>query len=97
MQIAGFAVRRSSMSTSTWQGVLVPALQALNWPDGSTGAGRRDILVISSKVVSKAEGQWWPTGIRPSPTTRYGWWHARPLRIVENHLGAGDGLGGWIA
>ena len=36
---------------------LASAVAALTWPDGTTGPADGDILVIASKVVSKAEGR----------------------------------------
>lgn len=69
-------------------GVLRDGLAAASWPDGSTGAAAGDILVLSSKVVSKAEGQWardrdeavTADTVRTVATRG-------DLRIVENHLG----------
>lgn len=37
--------------------VLVPLLANLTWPDGSTGITAQDVVVVSSKIVSKAEGR----------------------------------------
>lgn len=37
--------------------VLAPAVGALTWPDGAAGPADGDVLVIASKVVSKAEGR----------------------------------------
>jgi len=37
--------------------VLAPAVGALTWPDGAVGPVDGDVLVIASKVVSKAEGR----------------------------------------
>ena len=37
--------------------LIVAALPSLSWPDGSTGLSDGDILVVTSKVVSKAEGR----------------------------------------
>lgn len=34
---------------------LAPILQALTWPDGSTGLAEGDIVVVASKIVAKAE------------------------------------------
>src|SRR5690606_23076695 len=34
------------------------ATSQMRWPDGSTGLADGDILVVSSKIVSKVEGQW---------------------------------------
>ncbi|MDO8732820.1 MAG: coenzyme F420-0:L-glutamate ligase [Actinomycetota bacterium] len=37
--------------------LLIPALASLQWPDGSSGLESGDIVVITSKVVAKAEGR----------------------------------------
>ncbi|MDQ1249711.1 MAG: dehydro coenzyme reductase / coenzyme F420-0:L-glutamate ligase / coenzyme [Actinomycetota bacterium] len=37
--------------------ILAPALRTLAWPDGSEGLRDGDIVVITSKIVAKAEGQ----------------------------------------
>lgn len=37
--------------------LLIPALRALQWSDGSVGLQSGDVVVITSKVVSKAEGR----------------------------------------
>ncbi len=37
--------------------VLGPALAALSWPDGSVGLIDGDVVVVTSKVVAKAEGR----------------------------------------
>jgi coenzyme F420-0:L-glutamate ligase/coenzyme F420-1:gamma-L-glutamate ligase len=58
------------------------------WPDGSRGLRDGDILVVSSKIVSKAEGQWVADrdDAVAEDTTRVV--AVRDdLRIVENHLG----------
>ena len=68
--------------------LLAPALADLRWPDGSVGVQADDILVISSKVISKAEGQWADDrdAAVAADTVRV---VARrgDLQIVENHLG----------
>ncbi len=38
-------------------GIIAPALLTLRWPDGSTGLRPRDVVVVTSKIVSKAEGR----------------------------------------
>lgn len=38
-------------------GLVATALQALTWPDGTTGVSDGDIVVVTSKVSSKAEGR----------------------------------------
>ena len=37
--------------------LLAPALAGATWPDGSTGVAAGDIVVVTSKIVSKAEGR----------------------------------------
>lgn len=37
--------------------ILGPALAQISWPDGSTGVQAGDIVVVTSKIVSKAEGR----------------------------------------
>ena len=37
--------------------LLAPALAGATWPDGSTGPAPGDIVVVTSKIVSKAEGR----------------------------------------
>ncbi len=68
--------------------VLRNALSALLWPDGSAGTSTGDILVVSSKVISKVEGQWAPDrdGAIEADTVRTVAQRG-DLRIVENHLG----------
>ncbi|MDP2014664.1 MAG: coenzyme F420-0:L-glutamate ligase, partial [Actinomycetota bacterium] len=44
--------------------MLVPALRSLYWPDGSTGLESGDIVVITSKIVAKAEGRLLPAQSR---------------------------------
>lgn len=44
--------------------VLVEALTAVSWPDGSTGVRNGDVVAIGSKVVSKVEGRHVPASQR---------------------------------
>ena len=37
--------------------LVAPLLAVVAWPDGSTGLGDGDVVVVTSKVVSKAEGR----------------------------------------
>lgn len=37
--------------------LLAPALASVTWPDGSVGLADGDVVVVTSKVVAKAEGQ----------------------------------------
>jgi len=49
--------------------LLLPALQALQWPDGSSGLESGDIVVITSKIVAKAEGRIVQAGSREQAIT----------------------------
>ncbi|WP_454294304.1 coenzyme F420-0:L-glutamate ligase [Salana multivorans] len=76
--------------------VIVPFLANLAWPDGSVGVRADDVVVISSKIVSKAEGRLAraserePTinaeSVRVVATRGYDD-DRPPLRIVENRQG----------
>ena len=48
---------------------IVRCLSGVSWPDGSTGISDGDILVITSKVVSKAEGRIVPESDRDAALT----------------------------
>lgn len=67
---------------------LADALPGVQWPDGSQGVRGNDILVVSSKIVSKAQGEWVEdrddaiAADTVREVARRG-----DLRIVENHLG----------
>jgi coenzyme F420-0:L-glutamate ligase / coenzyme F420-1:gamma-L-glutamate ligase len=78
--------------------ILVPVLERLSWPDGSTGLSDADVVVVSSKIVSKAEGRLVAArdeaereSVIAGETVRVVAERARPdgttLRIVENRLG----------
>ena len=75
--------------------LITPALATLAWPDGTTGLAAGDVVVISSKIVSKAEGRMVAARDREdaitSQTVREVARRERPdgtvLRIVENPLG----------
>lgn len=60
----------------------------LRWPDGSRGLADGDVLVVSSKIISKAEGQWADDrdAAVAADTVRVVA-QRDELRIVENHLG----------
>jgi coenzyme F420-0:L-glutamate ligase/coenzyme F420-1:gamma-L-glutamate ligase len=82
--------------------VIAPALAALAWPDGTAGVGGGDVVVISSKIVSKAEGRMIAARDREdaitSQTVREVARRERAdgsvLRIVENPLGLVMAAGG---
>jgi coenzyme F420-0:L-glutamate ligase/coenzyme F420-1:gamma-L-glutamate ligase len=64
------------------------ALPTLRWAGGRTGTQPGDILVISSKIVSKTEGQWVDdreTAIAADTVRTVAM--RGDLRVVENHLG----------
>lgn len=64
------------------------AVSEVRWPDGSRGILDGDILVVSSKIVSKAEGQWVAdrdAAVRADTVRTVA--ERGELRIVENHLG----------
>lgn len=68
--------------------VLVGSLTGLVWPDRSIGMADGDVLVISSKVISKSEGQWVEDRDEAVTTDTVRTVATRgDLRIVENHLG----------
>lgn len=69
-------------------GSLATALPALVWPDGATGVTDGDIVVMSSKIVSKVEGQWVADRDAAVEQDTVRTVAVREdLRIVENHLG----------
>ena len=64
------------------------ALAGLAWPDGSTGLTPGDIVVVSSKIISKCEGQWADDRDEAVAADTVRTVATRgDLRIVENHLG----------
>jgi coenzyme F420-0:L-glutamate ligase/coenzyme F420-1:gamma-L-glutamate ligase len=67
---------------------LAPGLRQLSWPDGRSGVADGDILAVSSKIVSKVEGQWAVDRDEAiAEDTRRTVARRADLRIVENHLG----------
>ncbi len=69
-------------------GSLAAALPGITWPDGSTGLRDGDIVVLSSKILSKAEGQWVADRDAAIADDTVRTVAVRDdLRIVENHLG----------
>ncbi|WP_345038840.1 coenzyme F420-0:L-glutamate ligase [Georgenia daeguensis] len=78
--------------------LLVPVLERLSWPDGSTGLAEGDVVVVASKIVAKAEGRLVAArddaereSVIAGETVRVVAERERPdgttLRIVENKLG----------
>jgi len=69
-------------------GTLAAALPGVVWPDGSAGVTDGDIVVLSSKIVSKVEGQWVADRDAAVAQDTVRTVAVRDdLRIVENHLG----------
>lgn len=67
---------------------LASALRELTWPDGTVGVRDGDVVVISSKIISKVEGQWADDRDEAVTADTVRTVATRgPLRIVENHLG----------
>ena len=56
--------------------LLAPLLASAGWPDGSTGLRDGDVVVVTSKVVSKAEGRVVAAGSREDAIT------AETVRVV---------------
>lgn len=76
--------------------LLVPFLADLSWPDGTRGIEASDVVVISSKIVSKAEGRLRRAADREDlieaeserEVARREYEDGRPpLRIVQNRQG----------
>ncbi|MFC7405214.1 coenzyme F420-0:L-glutamate ligase [Georgenia alba] len=78
--------------------VLTPALEGVVWPDGTRGLAEGDVVVVSSKIVSKAEGRLVAARdeaererVIADETVRVVAQRPKPdggmLRIVENRLG----------
>ncbi len=74
--------------------LLLAAVERAAWPDGSTGLRDGDVVVVTSKVVSKAEGRVLAAADREdaitAETVRVVATRPHPggvLRIVENRLG----------
>jgi coenzyme F420-0:L-glutamate ligase/coenzyme F420-1:gamma-L-glutamate ligase len=68
--------------------VLASGLADLVWPDGSQGVADGDVLVVSSKIISKTEGQWVEDRDEAVAADTVRVVAGREeLRIVENHLG----------
>jgi coenzyme F420-0:L-glutamate ligase/coenzyme F420-1:gamma-L-glutamate ligase len=57
-------------------GLVAMALPSLRWPDGATGVREGDVVVVTSKVVSKAEGRVVAAGDREDAIT------AETVRVV---------------
>lgn len=73
---------------------LAPALAGVTWPDGTRGVGDGDVVVVASKVVSKAQGRVVAASDREQAVTEQTVRvvatreHARGVtRIVENPQG----------
>ncbi len=96
MQVVAVAGLPEFDDTTNLFAVLRSALPGVVWPDGGKGVRANDILVISSKIISKVEGQWADdrdAAIEADTVRRVA--RRGDLRIVENHLGivmAGAGV-----
>lgn len=88
MQVIAVAGLPEFDETTDVAGVLRAALPALRWPDGTRGTRDGDVLVVSSKIISKAEGQWVDDRDAAVAADTVRTVATRgDLRIVENHLG----------
>lgn len=57
LQIVGVALPQRVRAADDLPALLEAPLRAVQWPDGSTGLADGDIVVVTSKVVAKAEGR----------------------------------------
>lgn len=57
LQVVGVAGVPEVVAGDDLVALLVPLLDDLAWPDGSRGLADGDVVVVTSKVVSKAEGR----------------------------------------
>jgi len=57
LQIVGVALPQRVRAGDDLPALLEAPLRAVQWPDGSTGLADGDIVVVTSKVVAKAEGR----------------------------------------
>lgn len=88
MQVIAVAGLPEFDETTDVAAVLGGALPAIEWPDGTHGTRAGDVLVVSSKIISKAEGQWVEDREAAVDADTVRTVATRgDLRIVENHLG----------
>ncbi|MFM1917148.1 MAG: coenzyme F420-0:L-glutamate ligase, partial [Actinomycetota bacterium] len=57
LSIVGIPIAHEFASGDDLVAVLTPELRGITWPDGSTGVRNGDVVVMTSKIVSKAEGR----------------------------------------
>ncbi len=75
--------------------LITPGLAALTWPDGSQGPRAGDVIVVSSKIVARAEGRLVPVKDREAAidsetvreVARREHADGSVMRIVETHHG----------
>ena len=60
---------------------ITPGLTDLTWPDGTTGLRDGDVVVVTSKIVSKSEGMQVPAAEREHAIA------ADTVRIVAERIG----------
>ena len=88
MQVVAVAGLPEFDDTMDLVAVLREALPGVVWPDADKGVREDDILVISSKIISKVEGQWADdrdAAVEADTVRRVA--RRGDLRIVQNHLG----------
>jgi coenzyme F420-0:L-glutamate ligase/coenzyme F420-1:gamma-L-glutamate ligase len=57
LSIVGIPIALEFASGDDLVAVFTPELSRITWPDGSTGVRNGDVVVMTSKIVSKAEGR----------------------------------------
>lgn len=60
LSVVGVPIAHEFAAGDDLVAVLAPHLRNVTWPDGSTGVCDGDVVVITSKIVSKAEGRVFP-------------------------------------
>ena len=88
MQVAAVEGLPEITEQSDLPGLIVAGLRNVAWPDGSAGVRSGDVVVLSSKIISKHEGRWADDRDEAIGADTVRVVAARDeLRIVENHLG----------
>lgn len=88
MQVVAVAGLGEFTAQSDLAAELAAALPNVAWPDGNTGIHDGDVLVISSKIISKVEDRWADDRDQAIEDDTVRVVATRgDLRIVENHLG----------
>lgn len=57
LSIVGVPIAHEFGSGDDLVAVVAPELRSITWPDGSTGVRDGDVVVVTSKIVSKVEGR----------------------------------------